>query len=174
MFLLRRTASCWDALACSIPNSPLISATVRSPSRRLSRMEMRKGCAKALKNSALKCRNCETGMYSYIPIRAYANICMSYITRSHTEVNPLWAGLRSPVVSKISGETRRRILLPSGDWRLDICNSGKRLKRVPLPPGEGLAPRQDRTMKTPTGLTFRVRHECGKEIQNPGHKVESA
>src|SRR2546425_310629 len=116
----------------------------------------------------------------------------------------------------------QNVLAPlRGAWSLDICNSGKRLKRVPLPPGEGaakrrvragmrnvfdqpaltrpfldarpiglalraghplpelpegegLAPRQDPIMKTPTGLTFRVRHECGNEIQNPGRKVESA
>src|SRR3989442_15908826 len=29
-------------------------------------------------------------------------------------------------------------------WSLDICNSGKRLKRVPLPPGEGAAKRRVR------------------------------
>ena len=29
-------------------------------------------------------------------------------------------------------------------WRLDICSSGKRLKRVPLPPGEGAAKRRVR------------------------------
>ena len=26
-------------------------------------------------------------------------------------------------------------------------------------------------MKTPTGLTFRVRHECGNEIRNPGRRL---
>src|SRR3989442_15493175 len=39
----------------------------------------------------------------------------------------------------------QNVLAPlRGAWSLDICNSGKRLKRVPLPPGEGAAKRRVR------------------------------
>ena len=58
MFLFRNTANCWEAFGGSTENLWLISFTVSSPSRRASRMDIRRGCASALKNSALKLLSC--------------------------------------------------------------------------------------------------------------------
>src|SRR5882724_110166 len=58
MFLALSTASCCETVGWSVPSASWSSWTLRSPRTRTSRMRMRIGCARALKNSALKAWSC--------------------------------------------------------------------------------------------------------------------
>src|SRR3990172_152804 len=77
MFLFRNTANCWEALGGSTENFWLISFTVSSPSRNASKMEMRSGCASALKKSALKLLSCCLIRASRLITGASQRICES-------------------------------------------------------------------------------------------------
>src|SRR5487761_14202 len=58
MLRTRRIVSCWETFAGSICSISLNSFTPFSPSRRQSKIRMRMGWARALKNSALKLAIC--------------------------------------------------------------------------------------------------------------------
>src|SRR2546426_6907563 len=78
-FLARRTASCCDTVDWSRSRIACSSRTPRSRTRRSSRIRMRIGCARALKNSALKdCSSVVAGgavtKISYIRISLYLQV----------------------------------------------------------------------------------------------------
>src|SRR5947209_3666576 len=52
MFRERSTASCCETDEAGAPVAPWIWVTLKGPARRSSRIQMRSGCARALKNSA--------------------------------------------------------------------------------------------------------------------------
>src|SRR5260370_10208231 len=74
MFLALSTASCWDTVGWSTPRTSWSSCTLRSPWTRISRTRMRSGCARALKNSALKTWSCPAPLDCFMQLHLYMNI----------------------------------------------------------------------------------------------------
>src|SRR6266481_549609 len=74
MFLVLSTASCWETVGWSTPRTSWSSCTLCSPCTRISRTRMRSGCARALKNSALKTWSCPAPLDGFIQVHLYMNI----------------------------------------------------------------------------------------------------
>src|SRR6266849_7463294 len=93
MFRTRRMASCCETFAGSICRISLSSLTPFSPSRRQSKIRMRMGCARALKNSAVKLAIC-CGML----ILGYAHtlICEVHYVKCYHRVAAISEVLRTP------------------------------------------------------------------------------
>src|SRR5512146_1893694 len=68
MLLFRKMANCWERVLCSTPNRELNSLTPTSPSRRALRILIRKGWARALKNSAVKAESSGICTFEYLHI----------------------------------------------------------------------------------------------------------